>query len=114
MFAVGELRDDYGIRCERLSKCKGRSGKRLDPLRAPGKLLRRRQIDDYPLERDRGPTGKLDRACQLMRAWDEQAERYAGQSKLNISTEPVDARMLLLMVLEARPIHPAHETGIVE
>jgi hypothetical protein len=49
-----------------------------------------------------------------MRVWDEQAERYAGQSKLNISTEPVDARMLLLMVLEARPIHPAHETGIVE
>jgi hypothetical protein len=49
-----------------------------------------------------------------MQVWDEQAERYAGQSKLNISTESMDAGMLGLMVLEARPILPAHETGIVE
>ena len=71
MFAVGELRDDWGIRREGLSKCKGHSGKQLAPLRAPGNLLRRRQNDDCPLERDRGPTGKLDRTCQLMRVWDE-------------------------------------------
>ena len=28
VFAVGEPQADWGIRCERLSKCKGRSGKR--------------------------------------------------------------------------------------
>ena len=32
VFAVGELRDDWGIHHEGLSKCKGLSGKRLDPL----------------------------------------------------------------------------------
>jgi hypothetical protein len=49
-----------------------------------------------------------------MRVWDEQAERYAGQLRLNTSTDSMDAGMLLLMVLGARPILPAHETGIVE
>jgi hypothetical protein len=104
VFAVGELRDDCGIRYERLSKCKGPSGKRLHALKAPADVFRRRQNDDWPLERERGSTGKLDRACQLMQVWDEQAERYAGQSEISISTESVDAGMLGVMVLEARPI----------
>lgn len=39
-----------------------------------------------------------------MQVWDEQAERYAGQSEISISTESMDAGMLGLMVLEARPI----------
>jgi hypothetical protein len=49
-----------------------------------------------------------------MRAWDEQAERYAGQSKLSISTESLNAGTLGLMVSEARPILAAHETGFIE
>src|ERR1035438_283902 len=60
VFAVGELRDDWGVRCEGAWKCKGLSGRGSPLRRALGDLLRSRQNDDCRRERrDRGPTGKL-------------------------------------------------------